>query len=202
MLSDGELRVYRALYLNKEGLHIRDISRKAKLTLPAVSKHISRGEEKGVIVCHTRGRMKICRLHFGRKELVPILQEVELARFSELPGSARRAFNEFLDGLQEKPLIAFIFGSFAAGKQAKTSDVDVLLVYQHINEKVMKSAEASALRIRGRTNTNIQPVSISYDEFRKEMLDAENEFMKGIRKSALVVYGIESYLSVMVKVYP
>ena len=54
MLAKGELRVYKALYLNKEGLHIRDISRKAELTLPAVSKHIAKGEENRLIP-FTRG---------------------------------------------------------------------------------------------------------------------------------------------------
>ncbi len=55
--------------------------------------------------------------------------------------------------------------------------------------------------IKGRIHANMQPVSISYDEFQKEMLDLENEFMRDIRKSALVVYGIESYLNTIARFY-
>ncbi|MBI4181395.1 MAG: nucleotidyltransferase domain-containing protein [Candidatus Aenigmarchaeota archaeon] len=201
MMAAGELRVYRALYLNREGLHIRDISKKADLTLPAVSAHVRKGEERGVISCTTKGRMKTCRLNLGRKELVPVLQEVEWSRFVQLPGAIRRSINSFLDDLQEKPLIALLFGSFATGKQGSASDVDVLLVYQRVDDVLMKNVEASAAKINGRTRANIQPVSISYDEFRKEMLNARNEFMKDIRRSGLVVCGMEAYLGLIAGVY-
>lgn len=37
MLSKGEKSVYTALYLNKTGMHVREICRYAKLTIPAVT---------------------------------------------------------------------------------------------------------------------------------------------------------------------
>ena len=169
MTSSGELRIYKALYLNKEGLHVREISKKADLTLPAVFKHIKKGEERGTISCETKGRMKICRLNFESRLLVPVLQEVELSRLGGLPENARRASNDFINNLQEKPLMAFVFGSYATGKQTKSSDLDALLVYQRIDGELMKKIESSASRIKGRTAINIQPVSISYKEIQKKI---------------------------------
>ena len=202
MLSRGELRVYKTLYLNKKGLHVRDASKHANLTLPAVVKHINRGKDRGTILCETKGRMKICSLNFKSRELLPLLQEVELARFNELPASIRDAFNSFTDDLQEKPLIALIFGSYARKEHVKTSDLDVLLVFQHIDSKIMKRIEYSASKIKGRTNVNIQPVSLDYDEFQKEMTDLDNELMKDVREFGLVMYGIGLYTDIIGRFYP
>ena len=201
MLAKGELRGYMALYLNREGLHIRDISRKAELTLPAVSKHITKGEENRLITCETKGRMKICRLNFANKKIVSVLQEVESERLHKLPSIARSAINEFLDELQEKPLIALVFGSYSAGKQTQFSDVDILLVYQRVDQELTEKIEHTASKIHGRTNMNVQPVSISYDEFRKEMLDLGNEIMKDVKKTGLVVYGLEHYRPILSMAY-
>ena len=201
MISGGELGVYKALYLNKGGLHIREISKKADLTLPSVFNHIKRGEERGTISCETKGRMKICKLNFESKFLVPILQEIELSRLGELPERVRRALNDFINNLQEKPLIISVFGSYATGKQTKSSDLDVLLVYQRIDNELMKKIEVSVSRIKGRTTINIQPVSISYDEFQKEIMDLENEFMKDVRKYVVAITGMELYINFLGRFY-
>src|SRR3989344_9338543 len=129
MISEGEKRVYRTLYEKKEGLHVREICRLAKLSLPAVSKHIIKGEKVGIILCKEIGRLKLCRLNFKNEKIFSILHEIELDRFRKLPHGAQESFNSFVDDLKEKPLIAVIFGSFASGKQTKKSDLDVLLVF-------------------------------------------------------------------------
>jgi len=97
--------------------------------------------------------------------------------------------------------MAFVFGSYATGKQVKSSDLDVLLAYQRIDNELMKKIEASASRIKGRTAINIQPVSISYEEFQKEIMDLENEFMKDARKSALTITGMELYINFLRRFY-
>ena len=197
MLSEGEKRVYRALYLNKEGLHVREICRLAKLSLPAVSKHIINGESKKIIFCREIGRMKLCRLNFKNEKIVSILHEVELDRFRKLPFAAQESLNSFVDDLREKPLIAIIFGSYSTGKQTKKSDLDVLLVFQRADSSLAKNTESSARKISSRTGINIQPVSLSYEEFEKSILSKENEFMKDIRGRSLVMSGLDAYLKII-----
>ncbi len=197
MLSEGEKSVYKALYINKEGLHVREICRLAKLSLPAVSKHIIKGEKEGIIFCKEIGRLKLCRLNFKSEKIVSILHEVELDRFRKLPHAAQESFNSFIDDLKEKPLIAIIFGSFASGKQTKKSDLDVLLVFQRADSRLMKNTEASARKISGRTGINIQPVSLSYEEFEKNILNKENEFMKDIKKNSFALRGLDIYLKII-----
>lgn len=201
MLSEGEKSVYHTLYMNKEGIHLREICRISKLTLPAVAKHISNGEAEGTITSEKKAQLKICRLNFKNPRLVPVMQSVELERFHKLPYSIRDSFNSFMSGLREKPLISLIFGSFAKGGYGKESDLDVLLVFQRIDDKLIKDIELSASRIKGRTMVNIQPVSLGYDEFERGLFKGENEFMTDIRKYALVLHGLGMYLKLLGRFY-
>lgn len=197
MLSGGERNVYLALYLNRGGMHIREICRLTGLSLPAVIKHINRGEKEGKVIIERKGQLKICKLNFRSKGIVPIIQDIELSRFQKLPHAIRESVGSFVDDLKEKPLIILIFGSFAKGTYNKKSDLDVLLVFQRLDDELVKHVETSATRIKGRTGVNIQPVSIDYNEFEKEMLDRKNEFMKDIKKYALVLCGLVLYVKVM-----
>jgi predicted nucleotidyltransferase len=201
MMSEGERKVYLALYLNKEGLHIREICRQARFTLPAVLKHVNSGVSQKTILCESKGRLKLCRLNFRSQRLVPILQEVELERFSKLPHEIQDSSNSFIADLKEKPLMAFIFGSYAKGSYHKGSDLDVLLVFQRMDNRLAKDIENSTSRIGGRTGVNVQPVSISYGEFEKNLLDRENEFMKDIRKGSLALSGLDLYLGLLGRFY-
>jgi hypothetical protein len=201
MMSEGERKVYLALYLNKEGLHIREICRQARLTLPAVVKHVNSGESAKTISCKKKGTLKLCRLAFQNPRLVPIIQEVELSRLRKLPHEVQDSFNSFMSDLKEKPLMSFIFGSHAKSSYRKGSDLDTLLVFQRIDGKLVKDIENSASKIGGRTGVNVQPVSINYEEFEKKLLDRENEFMKDIRKGSLALSGLDLYLGLLGRFY-
>ena len=168
MISNGEREVYLTLYTNKEGLHMREICRISKLTMPAVAKHIKNGESGKTISCEKRGVLKVCKLNFKSPTLVPIIQEAELSRFHKLPHEIQDSFNSFASDLKEKSLISAIFGSYARGNHHKGSDLDILLVFQRIDNKLAKDIENSASKIGGRTGASIQPVSISYEEFEKK----------------------------------
>jgi len=201
MLSEGEKKVYLALYLNKEGLHVREICRISGLTLPAVSKHLENGEKEGRLTIQTKGNMKICRLNFGSPGIAPLIQTIELDRLKKLPHAARESFTSFISDLNEKPLMSIVFGSFAKGSSSKASDLDILLVFQRLDSRLMKSVEDSARKIKGRTGVSIQPVCLAYPEFEKEILGRENEFMKDIRKNGMALKGHDLYLNLLGRFY-
>ncbi|MBU3896796.1 MAG: nucleotidyltransferase domain-containing protein [Nanoarchaeota archaeon] len=201
MLSKGEKSVYTALYLNKTGMHVREICRYAKLTIPAVSKHIDSGQKNKIIICEKKGSLKICKLNFKSQQLVSIIQNTELIRFQKLPHNIQDSFDSFTADLSEKPLIALIFGSFAKGDYTKKSDLDILLIFQRVDNKLVKNIEILSNKIKGRAMVNLQPITIDYEEFEKKVLNKEDEFMKDIRKNALVLYGIDRYLKIISRFY-
>lgn len=197
MLSEGERKIYESLYKNKEGLHLREICRSINLTLPSVVKHIKKGEKYKTITPKKRGNLKICKLNFKNQRLYPILQEIEIHRLNQLPSNAKHSTNAFLEHLKEKPLIALIFGSYATKNYTKHSDLDILLVFQRVDNKIIKDVENSASTIKGRTSINIQPISLDYKEFEEKILNRENEFMKDIRENVLVISGFDLYFKLL-----
>lgn len=201
MLSKGELKVYSVLYKNKEGLHLREICRRTNLTLPTVSKHINRGVEEDRINKTKKAQLVISKLNFSSPKLVPIIKEIEVNRYKNLPRVVRESINSFLDDIPEKPLIALVFGSYANENYSKKSDLDILLVFQRLNHKLIEKIEERANKIKGRTGMDIEPVSMSYDDFQKKILNKEDEFTKDIRKDSLVLKGLEDYLSLIGRFY-
>ncbi len=201
MLSEGEKRIYSVLFEKKSGIHIREICRLANLSLPSVIKHIVKGEKEKIILCEQVGNQKICKLNFKNVKLVSMIQKTESEKFEALPYAIQNAINSFMNELIEKPLILLIFGSFAKNSYTKNSDLDVLLVFQRLDKKLIKNIEEFAVRIKGRTMVNIQPVSLSYGDFEKEILSRDNEFMKDIRKDSLILCGLDLYIKFIGVVY-
>jgi predicted nucleotidyltransferase len=112
-----------------------------------------------------------------------------------LPKKISNAVNEFINGLEENPLIALIFGSYVKGNFTKESDIDILLVFQAIKES--GDIENTSKRISMRTNTKISPVYITYKEFKKNFLNKNHEFSSEIRKDVIIIRGIEQYYNLI-----
>ena len=71
-------------------------------------------------------------LDYSKVELTPSLSAVEYLRFNKLPSKIRLSVIDFLKELENKPILAFIFGSYANGTYNKSSDIDILLVFQKV----------------------------------------------------------------------
>ena len=122
---------------------------------------------------------------------IAYLNQVHTDNFLKLPKKVFSSINEFLDELQEKPLIALIFGSFAKGSHKENSDIDILLVFQKINNQT--NIENTARRISMRTNTKLSPVYVGYESFEKNFLNKNHDFSNEIRQNVIILSGIEHY---------
>ena len=93
-----------------------------------------------------------------------ILTSFDIKRIDKLPTLRKRAIEYYLNSLEEKPIIAFLFGSTAKGTFTNESDIDLLLIVnKKINdEKAKKDADSQ-------TGLKIQSFQISYKDFLKEL---------------------------------
>ena len=85
--------------------------------------------------------------------------------------------------------MAFIFGSYASGSYTKSSDIDILLIFQKIEDS--KKIENVAKKISMKTNTQINPVYLSYQEFKESFHNSTKEFFKKLKKDKIILIGIE-----------
>jgi predicted nucleotidyltransferase len=185
MYNNTTLKILKEIYTSP-GIHKRGLSRKLKLTMPSVTNSINK--IKKIIKEEKSGNQIKYYLDFSKDLLTPMLYLVEYNRFMELPSNIKISIKDFLKELDEKPILAFIFGSYARGDYTKDSDIDIFLVYQKTKGI---DVENKANQISMRTNTKISPVYLDYDNFKESFCNQSKDFFKNIRKNKLLLIGIE-----------
>ena len=186
MYDKTEIRILELIYLNP-GIHKRELSKQLKLGMPSIDyglKKISR-----LIKQKKSGNQINYFLDYSKEEFTSSLNIVEYLRFERLPAKVRLAINDFLKELSEKPIIVVIFGSYASGNYTKNSDIDILLVFQKIEDS--KKIENTAKKISMKTNTQLNPVYLSYQEFKESFHNSTKEFFKKLKKDKIILTGIE-----------
>lgn len=187
MIYDNtELRILEQIWL-KEGIHKRELSKQLKLGMPSIDYALKKIER--VLKKKRFGNQIIYFLDYSKEDLTPLLYMVEYSRMNKLPAKVKLTIYDFLTEMKEKPIIAAIFGSYARGDYTKNSDIDVLLVFQKLENE--KQIENWANRVSMRTNITINPVYINYDTFRESFYDSRKKFFKNLKKDKIIIVGIE-----------
>ena len=189
---ETKIRIINALDKNKKGVHIRELARVVKTSYNNTVRNIKLLEEKNVIKKENDANLIKIKLK-NHPLTIAYLKQAHTENFLALPKKISNAVTEFLNELEEKPLIALIFGSYAKGNFTKDSDIDILLVFQEIRQK---NIENTAKRISMRTNTKISPVYVDYNDFEKNMLNKEHEFSNEIRNNIIIINGVEQYYAI------
>jgi len=164
MLKSGYLKIMALFYENKAArLHLREIARKAKLHEPSTTAFLNALEKDKIIKSEKDGNQKKYVLNFNHKTY-EIFQLFDLEKLHSLPSIRRGAINYFLDALDEKPLIAFVFGSTAKGAFNADSDIDMLLI---TNSEIDSSkAEKNAESLTG---IRIGVFQMAFKDFSREI---------------------------------
>ena len=186
MYDKTEIKILEQIYLNP-GVHKRELSKKLKLGMPSIDygfKKISK-----LIKQKKSGNQINYFLDYSKETLSSALSTVESGRFEKLPSKVRLSVNDFLKELEVKPIIAIIFGSYASNTYTKNSDVDILLVFQKIEDS--KKIENTAKKISMKTNTQLNPIYLSYQEFKESFHNSTKEFFKKLKKDKIILIGIE-----------
>ena len=186
MYDKTEIRILEQIYKNP-GIHKRELSKQLKLGMPSIDYGLKKISK--LIKQEKSGNQINYFLDYSNEELTPSLNAVEHSRSKKLPAKIRLAVNDFLRELPEKPIIAVIFGSFASGDYTKSSDIDILLVFQKIEDP--KKIENTAKKISMKTNTQLNSVYLNYQEFKESFHNSTKEFFKKLKKDKIILIGIE-----------
>jgi len=186
MYDNTEIRILEQIYLNPS-IHKRELSKRLKLGMPSIDYGLKKISK--LIKQKKSGNQINYFLEYSKEELIPLLNAVEHSRFERLPAKVRLSISDFLKELETKPIIAVIFGSYAIGNYTKNSDIDILLVFQKIEDS--KRIENTAKKISMRTNTQLNPIYLSYQEFKESFHNSTKEFFKKLKKDKIILIGIE-----------
>lgn len=192
MYDKTEIRILEQIYISP-GIHKRELSKRLKIGLPSIDYGLQKINK--FIKKQKSGNQINYFLDYTKEELTPSLYTVEHSRFERLPAKIRIAVRDFLKDLKEKPQIAIIFGSYANGTYTRNSDIDILLVFQKIEDA--KNIENSAKKVSMKTNTQLSPVYLEYHAFTESLHNATKEFFKKIKKDKMILIGIEWWRQLM-----
>ncbi len=189
-----KLKMIELLEQHKNGAHLRELSRLLKTGLPNVTRYANLMEKEGVIKKQKDANLLKLKLKENPRTIA-YLKQVNTERFLTLPKKIQGAINDFLSDLEVKPLTIIIFGSYAKGTYTTDSDIDILLIFQKLENE--NQIENAAKKIGMRTNTHISPVYLNYKNFEANFLNKEHDFSKEIREKAIVLSGTEIYYSLL-----
>jgi len=177
MYDKTEIRILEQIYLNP-GIHKRELSKRLRIGMPSIDYGL---QKISILVRKQKAGNQINYfLDYAKEGLSPAISIIEYTRLEKLPGKVRLSVRDFLKELKEKPVIALIFGSYANGTRTKNSDIDILLVFQDIEDS--KQIESVAKKISMKTNTEVNPVYLTYRDFKESFHDPTKEFFKKLKK--------------------
>jgi len=166
LLNSGHSKILQLFYDNKKaGIHLRDIARKTKLNENSATRFLKQLEEEGVLFSKKDGNLKKYYINLKKLDKIGyIFTSFDLERFNKLPSLRKRAIEYYLNNLEEKPIIAFLFGSSAKGTFRNDSDIDLLLI---VNKKI--DDESGKKYADSQAGLKIQSFQINYKDFLKEL---------------------------------
>jgi len=186
MYDKTELRVLKQIYLNP-GIHKRELSKRLKLGMPSIDYALQKIEK--LLKTQKAGNQIRYFLDYSKEGLSPALSMVEYGRLERLPANVRLVVRDFLKELKDKPILALIFGSYTNSSYTQESDIDVLLVFQKIDDT--KQIENTAKKVSMKTNTQLNSVYLDYDSFKESFHNPTKEFFKKLKKDKIILIGVE-----------
>ena len=182
-----EIRIIKEFINSKKPMTIREIAKAIKsdyrITYIAAQRLVS----KGIIAAKTVGKSSLCSLNDHYYGIEIYKSENERKESILKNKDIKQLYREIMNKLDSSLFILLLFGSYAKGKQTKSSDIDLMFISNDtkIVEKVNSIISILPLRLHANTLTE--------EEFIR-MKDAKKlNVVKEIIENNIILYGIESF---------
>lgn len=164
ILKPGVEKIMKLFYENKkENFHLREIARRTHMNENNASKILAKLENNKILVSKREGNLK--KFFISNQDRVfSIFSYFDIEKFNNLDILRKKAMDYFMDKLEEKPIIALIFGSSIKGTARKDSDIDILLI---VNNKI--KTEAAEKYAEAQTGIKISIFQLRYSDFKLEL---------------------------------
>lgn len=190
MIRKSELNVMNLfrmnIFLKKT---IREISILLKKDYPNIYNAVMELEKEGFLKIEKIGKSKLCSIELNQKtiSLFSFLDEQESFQ-ANIPN-----MKKILDFKEFDENILLITGSYVLGKQAKTSDIDlVLIVKEKAFEKQKLLENLTSLMV-----PKVHVLVFSYKDFMEMLLDRKPNFGKEIFNKRLIFKNTGRYYSLI-----
>ena len=183
IIQTGHSKILKLFYEDrKSSFHLRDIARKTKLYPNSVTRFLNQLEKEGILTSQKDGNLK--KYSIKKSEMLSnIFASFDIERLNKLPLARKRAINYFLDKLQEKPIMALLFGSTAKETFRKDSDIDLLLI---VNKKI--EIDNAKDYVDAQIGIKINCFQITYNEFITEIKLKEDKVIQSALNTGYPIF--------------
>ncbi len=177
--SKVRVKILTVFMINPEKeMFVREIERITKENINAVRRELSNLEDIGLLKSKKQGNMK----YYSVNKDFPIYEELK-SIILKTEGIAN-FINSNLSQIGEIKL-AFIYGSFASGKEDAGSDIDIFLVGKVNEDKIIKEI----LNLEDELSREINYVLFSEEEFEQRMNDKDTFVTNVLREPKIMIIG-------------
>ncbi|VVC02931.1 Uncharacterised protein [Candidatus Burarchaeum australiense] len=171
--SKAEVAVL-GIVLFSEGLHLREIGRRAGVSPPEAKRELDNLVQAGILINTPKGNMSAYSLN----EKCPFLDDLKNL-YLRTEGTIPLLHN----GLRKIPGLtyAFVYGSFASGRFTARSDVDLMLIGDVDHEEI----DSICFKTQKKTLNEINYIIWSNEDFRKKAKE-QGAFIKSIIKKGKI----------------
>ncbi len=190
LFGSGREKILECFYRNKtKEMYFSEILRETKLTQNTTLKHLKNLQENNLIKCTKKIGNTFYKSNSKNPQIYSIFSYFDFKKFNELPFERRNAINEFLNKIQIKPLIVIVFGSTAKGTFQKSSDIDMLLIYNKKESKDLKLNKD----IKAITGIEIQTLIIDFEYFKEQLLKEDDKVITHAIKTGFIMLGHDRF---------
>ncbi len=159
-------------------LYVREIAQILGVDVGNLAKELSRLEKEGVFVSNLRGNQK----HFTINKAYPLYNELRSIVFKTIGVEGGiKAIVTAIDGI----LCAFIYGSFAEGKEYSESDIDLLIVGKPDEDRLIQRLDAFEKETGREINYNIYPPA----EFKRRINEKDSFITNVLKRKTITLKG-------------
>ncbi len=183
------------------GLTILEISKTLKIGYRPAYNHIEQMAKENLININEIGNAKQCFLNLKSEKCRHILEEADILRKEELFRKNAKLKN-VLESLVSKLTKKFtsemhsiiLFGSYAKGRETKSSDIDILFIVADMsNKKLRAEIERECAGFQYSHNLKVSPLITDTEEFKKMLGEEVLNVGKEVREYGIPLYGFEQF---------
>jgi predicted nucleotidyltransferase len=159
-----------------------EIIRRAGVGTGAVARELDKLVTSGLIVVTTSGKQK----HYQANSASPIFPEIRsiVMKTFGVSDALRQALAPFSDRIR----VAFIYGSIAKGQDSAKSDIDLMVISDHISYPDLFTTICDAEKDLGR---QISPTIYTHAEWEKRLTEKNNFILRVMEQSKVFILGTE-----------
>ena len=184
-----------------KGLTILEISKQLKIGYRPAYNHINEMEKEQIMTVEKVGSSKQCKLNLINPKTRHLLESLDLARKEELykknlklKAILESIFSKLIEKYISEIHSIVLFGSYAKGKAAKQSDIDLMFVVNDLKNRTLReSIERECASYQISHNIKVSPLITDIKQLKNMLKSKELNVGKETREFGISLYGHEMF---------